>query len=66
MSPMAKIIEFTSSSHSRGSKSEDNRKGDRRRRIVEKDGDANIQYKNISKKRRKYISDLYTTLVDSR
>lgn len=39
---------------------------DKRRRVVEKDGDANIQYKNISKRRRKYISDLYTTLVDSR
>ena len=37
-----------------------------RRRIVEKNGNCNIQYKNISKKRRRYIKDLYTTLVDSR
>ena len=35
-------------------------------RVVEKSGDPNIQYKNISKRRRKYFSDLYTTLVDSR
>ena len=36
------------------------------RRVVEKSGEPNIQYKNISKRRRKYFSDLYTTLVDSR
>ena len=35
-------------------------------RVVEKSGHPNIQYKNISKRRRKYFSDLYTTLVDSR
>ena len=33
--------------------------------MVEKSGDPNIQYKNISKRRRKYLSDLFTTLVDS-
>ena len=37
----------------------------KRRRVVEKSGDPNIQYKNISKRRRKYLSDLFTTLVDS-
>ena len=36
-----------------------------KRRVVEKSGDPNIQYKNISKRRRKYLSDLFTTLVDS-
>lgn len=36
------------------------------RRITEKNGLANVTYKNISKRRRKYVSDLYTTLVDSR
>ena len=35
-------------------------------RVVDKSGYPNIQYKNISKRRRKYFSDLFTTLVDSR
>jgi hypothetical protein len=34
--------------------------------IVEKSGDPNIQYKNISQRRRRYLDDFYTTLVDSR
>ena len=35
------------------------------RRVCEKNGDANVSYKNISEKRRRYVSDIYTTLVDS-
>ncbi len=46
-------------------KSHHRNKADKKRRVVEKDGDPNIQYKNISKKRRRYILDLFTTLVDS-
>ena len=34
--------------------------------VVEKSGDPNIQYKNISQRRRRYLDDFYTTLVDSR
>ena len=34
--------------------------------MCEKDGDANVKYKNVSEKRRRYVVDLYTTLVDSR
>ncbi len=37
----------------------------RMRRVCEKNGVANVKYKNISEKRRRYISDIYTTLVDS-
>ena len=36
------------------------------RRVCEKSGNANVQYKNVSEKRRRYVSDIYTTLVDSR
>ena len=36
-----------------------------KKRIVRKGGLTNVTYKNISKKRRRYISDLYTTLLDS-
>ncbi len=36
------------------------------RRVCEKDGVANVKYKNISEKRRRYVVDIYTTLVDSR
>lgn len=57
-SPMAKVIPF---SRARSPHNID----EKRRRVVEKDGDPNIQYKNISKRRRRYISDFYTTLVDS-
>ncbi len=45
------------------------RRGGRRRktrRVCEKDGDANVKYKNVSEKKRRYVVDLYTTLVDSR
>jgi len=35
------------------------------KRVVKKDGTTNVTYKNISKKRRRYFSDLYTTLLDS-
>merc|ERR1719334_2411385 len=37
----------------------------KRRRVVLKDGLTTVTYKNISKKRRRYFSDLYTTLLDS-
>jgi hypothetical protein len=59
---MAKIIPF--SSYAGGANAKKHHNPDKRRRVVEKDGDPNIQYKNISKRRRKYISDLFTTLVD--
>jgi len=39
---------------------------EKKRRVVEKDGATNVRYKNISERRRRYISDFYTTLVDSR
>jgi len=35
------------------------------KRVVLKDGLTTVTYKNISKKRRRYFSDLYTTLLDS-
>ena len=35
------------------------------RRVVRKEGLTNVSFKNISKKRRHYFSDLYTTLLDS-
>lgn len=35
------------------------------RRAVEKGGHTNVQYKNISKRRRRFISDIYTTMVDA-
>ena len=37
----------------------------KKKRIVRKGGLTNVTYKNISKKRRRYISALYTTLLDS-
>ena len=40
-------------------------KMNQKKRIVRKGGMTNVSYKNISKKRRRYISDLYTTLLDS-
>lgn len=58
---MARMMSSTSNSGGSGSRKSSH---DRRRRVVEKDGDPNIQYKNISKRRRKYFSDLFTTLVD--
>ena len=36
-----------------------------RKRVVMKGGLTSVTYKNISKKRRRYFSDLYTTLLDS-
>jgi len=36
-----------------------------RKRVIKKGGLTNVTYKNISKKKRRYISDLYTTLLDS-
>ena len=41
------------------------KKMNKKKRIVRKGGLTNVTYKNISKKRRRYISDLYTTLLDS-
>ena len=35
------------------------------KRVVLKGGETSIKYKNISKKKRKYFSDLYTTLLDT-
>ena len=41
------------------------KRGGKTRRVCEKDGTANVKYKNISEKRRRYVYDIYTTLVDS-
>ena len=41
------------------------RRMNKRMRVVQKSGVTNITYKNISKKKRKYFSDLYTTLLDA-
>ena len=41
------------------------RRMNKRMRVVKKSGVTNITYKNISKKKRKYFSDLYTTLLDA-
>ena len=41
------------------------RKFDRLKRVVQKDGTTSVLYKNISKKRRRYFYDFYTTLLDS-
>jgi len=37
----------------------------KKKRVVLKHGMTNVSYKNISKKKRRYFSDLYTTLLDS-
>ena len=37
----------------------------KKKRVVLKEGLTNVAYKNISNKRRRYFSDLYTTLLDS-
>ena len=41
------------------------RKFDKLKRVVQKDGTTTVLYKNISKKRRRYFYDFYTTLLDS-
>ena len=41
------------------------RQMNKRKRVVKKGGGTGVTYKNISKKRRRYFSDLYTTLLDS-
>ena len=41
------------------------RKLDKLKRVVQKDGTTSVLYKNISKKRRRYFYDFYTTLLDS-
>lgn len=45
--------------------SEKRRRMNKKKRIVLKGGMTNVSYKNISKKRRRYFSDLYTTLLDA-
>merc|ERR1712110_215714 len=41
-------------------------KGSRRRnRVIEKKGHCNIEYKQISKKRRRFITDAYTTWLET-
>ena len=35
----------------------------KRKRVIGKGGTTNVTYKNISKKKRKYFLDLYTTLL---
>ena len=42
-----------------------NNKSNKHKRVVYKGGSTSVSYKNISKKRRRYFSDLYTTLLDS-
>ena len=37
----------------------------RMRRVCEKNGMANVTYKNISERKRRYLTDIYTTLVDA-
>ena len=37
----------------------------KKKRVVTKGGITNVAYKNISKKKRRFFSDLYTTLLDS-
>jgi len=37
----------------------------KQKRVVLKGGSTSVTYKNISKKRRRYFSDLYTTMLDS-
>ena len=44
---------------------EKRKKMNKRKRVVLKNGLTNVTYKNISMKRRRYVSDLYTTLLDS-
>ena len=36
-----------------------------KRRVCDKNGAVRIKYKNVSQRRRKFIKDIYTTLVDS-
>ena len=38
---------------------------DKKKRIVRKGGMANVSFKNVSKKRRRFCSDFYTTLLDA-
>ena len=38
---------------------------EKEKRVVLRGGSTSVTYKNISKKRRRYFSDLYTTLLDS-
>ena len=37
----------------------------KKHRVVKKEGSTNVSYTNISKRRRRYFSDLYTTLLDA-
>jgi hypothetical protein len=42
---------------------EERKRMNKRKRVVMKGGATNVDYKNISKKRRRYFLDLYTTLL---
>ena len=41
------------------------RMNQKKRVVLKGSGKTNVSYKNISKKRRRYFSDMYTTLLDS-
>ena len=45
--------------------SKEKKKMNEKKRVIMKGGSTSVTYKNISKKRRRYFSDLYTTLLDS-
>jgi len=47
------------------SSSSEKKKMNKKKRVIKKGGLTSVTYKSISKKRRRYISDLYTTLLDS-
>ncbi|CAH2011002.1 unnamed protein product [Acanthoscelides obtectus] len=36
-----------------------------RKRVVFKHGDCNVAHSNVAKRRRKYLQDIFTTLVDA-
>jgi len=44
---------------------EKNKNMNKKKRIVKKGGTTNVSFKNISKKKRRFCSDLYTTLLDA-
>lgn len=39
---------------------------ERSRRLVQKSGDCNVAAKNVTKRKRKFLADLFTTMVDLR
>jgi hypothetical protein len=64
--PQAVPSSETQEDHPVLSTEEQKREMNRRKRVVMKGGITNVSYKNISKKRRRYISDLFTTLLGRR